>query len=74
MSDELMDDTLTELTIEDIENFVKDLMDGKHDIKMRPCWKCSKDFYPNYHHDECDECFFSKFPKDQVEAFYRSFF
>lgn len=69
-----MDDSPTELTREDIDKFIEDLMGGKYDIKKRPCWKCSKPFYPNYDDSKCDECFFARFPKEEVQAFYRSFF
>ncbi len=64
-----------ELTIEDIDKFYEKLMNGEFDIKMKPCFKCGKEHFPNYGHHlcECDECFFSRFPKKQVEAFYRSF-
>lgn len=64
----------TEITAKDIDDFFSKLMNDDFDIKIRPCWKCSKDFFPNYHNAECDECYFSRFPKEEVEAFYRSFF
>lgn len=66
----------TELTIEDIDKFFKDLMEGKYDLKQRQCFKCGANHFPNYgsHICECDECFFAKFPKEEREAFYRSFF
>lgn len=53
-----MNEEPTELTKEDIDAFVKSLMDGKFYIKKRSCWKCSKEFLPNYHDTECDECYF----------------
>ncbi len=64
-----------ELTCADIDKFCDDLMSGAYDIKEIPCFKCSKDHFPNYgrHLMECDECYFSRFPKEQVEAFCRSF-
>jgi hypothetical protein len=68
------DDKPTILSQADIDKFVTDMMNGKYDIKKRPCLKCSKDFFPNYCDIECDECWFSRFPKEQVEAFCRSFF
>lgn len=72
----MSEDSSTELTREDIDAFVSDLMAGKYDIKMRNCFKCSKEYFPNYgsHLDECDECYFSRFPKEQVQEFCRSFF
>lgn len=69
-----IDDKPTELTCEDVDKFVEKMMNGDFDIKKRSCWECSKDFFPNYHDMECDECYFSKFPKEQVQAFYRRFF
>lgn len=67
-------DKPTELTVEDIDNFVNKMMNGDFDMKYRPCWKCSKEFLPNYDDVKCDECYFSQFPKEQVQEFYRSFF
>ena len=66
-----MNDKPTVLTAKDIENFVKYLMD--YEIKMLICWNCSKEFLPSYDQYECDECYFSRFPKEEVEKFYRSF-
>lgn len=68
------DDEPTQLTSKDINDFMKKLENGDFDIKMHACWECSKEFLPNYDSMKCDECFFSQFPKDQVKAFYRSFF
>ena len=68
------EDYPTELTIQDIDNLVKKFMNGDFDIKKRECFTCSKEFFPNYHDFECDECFFSRFPEKEVERFYRSFF
>lgn len=64
----------TELTAEDINKFFEKLM--TEEIKMRQCWKCSKEHFPNYGSflNECDECYFEKWPKQEREAFYRSFF
>ncbi len=69
-------DKPTELTNQDIDKFVKKLMDGDFDIKPKPCFKCGKEHFPNYGNllEECDECFFARFPKDQVGDFYKSFF
>jgi hypothetical protein len=72
MNDDI--DKATELTIEDIDIFVAKLMNGDYDIKMRLCFKCSKDFIPNYHDFECDECYFSKWPEEERKRFFRSFF
>jgi hypothetical protein len=73
MSDDL--DKPTELTREDLDAFAKRLLNGDFDIKMRSCFSCGKEYFPNYGHHlmECDECYFARFPKDQVQAFYRSF-
>lgn len=67
-------DEPTELTQEDIEEFFGKLINGDYDIKPRPCFTCSKEFRPNYNSEECDECWFSRFPKEEVQRFYRSFF
>lgn len=72
MSDDF--DKPTEITREDIDNFFNKLLNGDFDIKLRPCFKCSKSFFPNYNDMECDECWFSRFPKKEVKDFYRSFF
>jgi hypothetical protein len=68
-------DKPTELTAQDIDKFVEKLMN--EEIKGHQCFKCSKKYYGGsygHHIGECDECWFSRFPKDQVQAFYRSFF
>lgn len=72
----MIDDTPTEITSKDIDKFFKDLMNGDYDIKPRPCFKCGKDHFPSYGSvvGECDECWFNRFPKEQVKEFYRSFF
>ena len=64
----------TELTLSYIDKVFSKLMNGDFDIKKRPCWKCSKDFLPNYDEMKCDECFFAQFPKEQVKEFCKSFF
>lgn len=66
----------TELTQEDIDTFIIKMMNGDFDMKARPCSSCGKEHYPNYgfHIDECDECYFARFPKEEREKFYRSFF
>lgn len=64
----------TEITFQDIDTFFEKLKNGEYDPKMRRCFKCNKEFWPNYDIDKCDECYFSQFPKEQVKAFYRSFF
>lgn len=70
----MMDDSPTELTQSDIDEFVRRLESCEFDIKLRPCLTCSQMHLPNYSLMECDECFFSIFPKEQVEEFYRIFF
>lgn len=69
MNDEY--DKPTELTVDDINKFAKYL--ENYVIIEKECL-CGKSYIPNYSHILCDECFFSRFPKEQVEAFYRSFF
>ncbi len=70
-----MDDSPTEITREDIDKFVDQLMNSE--IKPKTCFSCSKEYYfDSYGHMfmECDECYFKRFPKEQVEEFYKSFF
>lgn len=67
-------DEPTQLTVEDIDNFVKRLMNSE--IKTHECRKCSKKYiHDSYGHSigQCDECWFSRFPKEKVQEFYRSF-
>lgn len=66
----------TEITVDDIDTVLKDIIEGKYDVQPRPCLKCGKCHFPSYgaHLDECDECFFSRFPKEEREDFYRNFF
>lgn len=66
-----MNDEPTQLTREDFDKFLTYL--ENHEIKIHKCF-CDKEFIPNYSLIECDECYFSRFPKDQVKAFCRSFF
>jgi hypothetical protein len=73
----MMDEQLnkpTEITTEDIDRFVEYLMNSE--IKKHQCFKCSKEYLQSYGHhmQECDECWFSRFPEEQVKEFYRSFF
>lgn len=68
-------DKPTEITQQDIDTFFNKLM--TEEIKKHQCFKCSKEYYGgSYGHpiSECDECWFSRFPKKEVHAFYRSFF
>jgi DNA-directed RNA polymerase subunit RPC12/RpoP len=70
-----MDDKPTKITPSDIYNFVKTLMESE--IKPKNCFTCSKEFYFQSYGDafrECDECFFKRIPKEEREAFFRSFF
>lgn len=65
----------TVLTAADIDRFVENIM--KAEIKPHNCFKCGKEYYFDsygHHIGECDECWFSRFPKEQVKEFYRSFF
>ena len=73
---QIMDATSTEITCEDIDKFYKGLVNGNYDMKPRPCLECGKDHFPSYGYvvGECDECWFNRFPKEQVEEFFRSFF
>ncbi len=70
-----MKDEPTKLTSEDIDKFVDQLMNSE--IKKIECFKCSKKYYGGsygHHIGECDECWFKRFPKEQVEEFCKSFF
>lgn len=70
------DNAPTELTKEDINIFAKNLLEGKYDLKERPCMKCSKDHFPSYgaHLGECDQCYFERWPIEERTKFFRSFF
>lgn len=72
MTDNL--DKPTEITVDDLDRFLEIYMNKE--IKPNVCFKCNKEYFGSYGHhiSECDECFFSRFPKEQVRAFYRSFF
>lgn len=65
-------DEPTELTIADIDAFVK--MMEEQEIQWRQCFKCGKDFLPNYDIEKCDGCWFAMFPKEEREAYYRRIF
>lgn len=69
-------DEPTEITRADIDNVMARLESGEFDSKLTPCTKCGKEHLTNYgnHWSECDECFFARFPKEQRQAFFRSFF
>lgn len=70
-----MNEQPTEITVEDLDKFFSKLM--TQEIKKHQCFKCSKEYIGgSYGHDigECDDCWFSRFPKEQVKEFYRSFF
>lgn len=64
----------TELTIDDIDKIFKHLKSSE--IRQIQCMSCGEKHIPNYGHGfgECDECYFSRFPKEDTEKFYRSFF
>lgn len=66
----------TELSRKDVDLFFNDLLDGKYDLKPKLCMNCGTECFINYGYDlqECDECFFARWPKEQRDAFYRSFF
>lgn len=70
----MSEDEPTQITREMLNEFMKIFMN--QEIKTKQCFKCGIDYYGGYggHIGECDECFFSRFPKEQVEDFYRSFF
>ncbi len=65
-------DEPTVITSEDIDNVINDYLNKE----IHP-HKCSKEYYfgsYGHHIGECDECWFSRFPKEQVEEFCRIFF
>jgi hypothetical protein len=74
MANESFPNESTILSREDIDNFLKKLLNGDFDIKKQTCLICTKEFFPNYDDCKCDECYFAQFPKEQVKQFYRSFF
>jgi hypothetical protein len=63
----------TELKKEDLDEIMRRIIGGEFDMKKIKCWGCEKEFYNSRDGMNCDECFFKKFPKEQVENFYRSF-
>jgi hypothetical protein len=67
-------DNSNSITCEDIDKFVEQLMN--QEIKDHECFKCSKRYYGSYGHHigECDECWFSRFPREEMETFFKSFF
>lgn len=65
----------TVITPEDIDKAIDYIMN--EEIKAKICRKCSKEYYLDsygVHIGECDECWFSRFTKEEREKFYRSFF
>lgn len=68
------DDEPTELTFSDVEKFMQKLM--TEEIRQHECFNCGEKYIHSYGHNlcECDECYFKRFPKEQVEEFFRSFF
>lgn len=70
-----MDDNPTEITIEDIDKALNIVL--AYELKEKTCSRCGKNcYFYNYgqHLRECDECYFSRFPKEEREKFFRSFF
>lgn len=65
---------VTILTEKDLDDFVEKLQ--KSEIKIEKCLKCSKEYFDSYGHmiGECDNCYFKRFPKEEVKKFCRSFF
>lgn len=70
-----MNDEPTELTVEDIDKLFDELLNLE--IKEKTCSSCGKGYYLDsygYMFWECHECYFKRWPKEEREAFYRSFF
>jgi hypothetical protein len=68
-------DSPTELTLQDIEKAFQIIKD--YEIKEKKCTACGKGFYLQvygYMFGECDECYFSRWSKEEVEKFCRGFF
>lgn len=63
------------LTQQSIDEFIKRLQSDEFDLKLKTCFSCGTEHFPNYgsHLCECDQCFFNRFPKEEVEEFYKSF-
>ena len=68
------DDDISILKASDIDKTMEHIKN--YETPPDQCLKCGKTYYGGYgyHIGECDECWFSRFPKEQVERFYRSFF
>lgn len=65
-----MDDSPTELTTrDDIDKSFEILINSE--VKPKDCMRCSKEFFPKYDFEMCDQCFFDlfRFPKN-LEWFY----
>jgi hypothetical protein len=65
---------ITEITKEDMDKFVNNLL--KNEITLKKCSICNKKYLHSYgeNFQECDECFFKRFPKEEVQKFCKSFF
>lgn len=71
----MQDNSATILTRSDLDKFLENCM--TEEIRKHQCCKCSKEYIGasyGHHIGECDQCWFDRFPKEQVEEFYRSFF
>lgn len=67
----VMDEGPTILTRENIDKFAEKIMNST--IPIPQCIKCSKKYILDsygHHIGECDECWFSRFPKEEVKEFY----
>lgn len=64
----------TILEREDFEKCIKKLFEDTR-LKVKECVHCGKESFLNYGAclGECDECWFSRFPEEEVRKFYRSF-
>lgn len=68
------EENITVICKNDIDKVVETLMN--QEIKKHQCLKCCKEYFDSYGHNigNCDQCYFNRFPKEQVEAFCRRFF
>ncbi len=67
------DNNPSELTRADVDKFTNDLLN--YEYQEMECIKCRKKFCETQLNidRECDECFFSQFPKEEVTKFCKRF-
>lgn len=65
-------DEPTIFTREMIDKFVEKCM--HEEILPIVCLKCGKEQFGGFNHHLCDECHFSRYPKQAVKEFHQKFF